>query len=104
MALVSLIRRVAGIDAGLTAYDQTVDRNFKEWLFRKQAGSAPKFSKEQMEWLYMLKEQIATSVHVALDDLDYTPFDARGGRGRMWQLFGAEMENIIDELNEALAA
>ena len=104
VALVSLIRRVAGIDAGLTAYDQTVDRNFKEWLFRKQAGSAPKFSKEQMEWLYMLKEQIATSVHVALDDLDYTPFDARGGRGRMWQLFGAEMENIIDELNEALAA
>ncbi|HPM60767.1 MAG TPA: type I restriction-modification enzyme R subunit C-terminal domain-containing protein, partial [bacterium] len=104
VALVSLIRRVAGIDAGLTAYDQTVDRNFKEWLFRKQAGSAPKFSKEQMEWLYMLKEQIATSVHVAIDDLDYTPFDARGGRGRMWQLFGAEMESIINELNEALAA
>ncbi len=104
VALVSLIRCVAGIDAGLTAYDQTVDRNFKEWLFRKQAGSAPKFSEEQMEWLYMLKEQIATSVHVALDDLDYTPFDARGGRGRMWQLFGAQMESIIDELNEALAA
>jgi len=104
VALVSLIRRVAGIDASLTAYDQTVDRNFKEWLFRKQAGSAPKFSKEQMEWLYMLKEQIATSVHVALDDLDYTPFDARGGRGRMWQLFGADMESIINELNEALAA
>ena len=104
VALVALIRRVVGIDGSLTAYDQTVDRNFKEWLFRKQAGSAPKFTKEQMEWLYMLKEQIATSVHVALDDLDYTPFDAQGGRGRMWQLFGAEMETIIDELNEALAA
>jgi len=104
VALVALIRRVIGIDGSLTAFDQTVDRNFKEWLFRKQAGSAPKFSKEQMEWLYMLKEQIATSVHVALDDLDYTPFDAQGGRGRMWQLFGADMETIINELNEALAA
>lgn len=38
----------------------------------------------------MLKEQIATSVHVETDDLDYTPFDAKGGRGKMWQLFGEE--------------
>jgi type I restriction enzyme, R subunit len=87
----------------LRPYDKTVDRNFQQWLFRKQAGPV-KFSKEQMDWLYMLKEQIATSVHVAIDDLDYTPFDAQGGRGRMWQLFGSEMEQIISELNEALAA
>lgn len=30
-----------------------------------------------MDWLYMLKEQNATSVHVEADDLDYTPFDAK---------------------------
>ena len=101
VALVSLIRRVAGIDTTLTPYDKTVDRNFQQWLFKKQAG-ALKFTKEQMEWLYMLKEQIATSVHVEADDLDYTPFDAKGGRGKMWQLFGDEMQEIIDELNEAL--
>ena len=63
-----------------------------------------KFTKEQMEWLYMLKEQIATSVHVDIEDLDYTPFDAKGGRGKMWQLFGDSMETILNELNEALAA
>ncbi len=103
VALVALIRRVAGIDAALTPYDKTVDRNFQQWLFKKQAG-ALKFTKEQMDWLYMLKEQIATSVHVETDDLDYTPFDAKGGRGKMWQLFGDEMETIINELNEALAA
>ncbi len=103
VALVSLIRKVAGIDAALTPYDKTVDKNFQAWLFKKQAGTL-KFSKEQMEWLYMLKEQIATSVHVDIDDLDYTPFDANGGRGRMWQLFGENMETILNELNEALAA
>ncbi|MBI2471002.1 MAG: DEAD/DEAH box helicase family protein [Planctomycetes bacterium] len=103
VALVSLIRRVAGIDDALTPYEKTVDRNFQQWLFKKQAGTL-KFTKEQMEWLYMLKEQIATSVHVDSEDLDYTPFDAKGGRGKMWQLFGDEMENIINELNEALAA
>lgn len=103
VALVSLIRKVAGIDDSLTSYDKTVDINFQKWLFKKQAGTL-KFTKEQMEWLYMLKEQISTSVHVDADDLDFTPFDAKGGRGRMWQLFGNEMENIINELNEALAA
>ena len=103
VALVSLIRRVAGIDAALTPFDKTVDKNFQRWLFKKQAGTL-KFTKDQMEWLYMLKDQIATSVHVDMDDLDYTPFDASGGRGRMWQLFGENMNTIIDELNEALAA
>jgi len=103
VALVALVRRVAGIDAELTAYDRTVDRNFQRWLFAKQAGPL-KFTREQMEWLTMLKDQIATSVHVALDDLDYTPFDARGGRGRMWQLFGEDLESILAELNEALGA
>ena len=103
VALVSLVRRVIGIDATLTPYDKTVDKNFQQWLFKKQAGTL-KFSKEQMDWLYMLKEQIATSVHMDIDDLDYTPFDAKGGKGRMWQLFGEDMQTIIDELNEALAA
>ena len=59
-----------------------------ERYFKKQEGNAPKFSKEQMEWLYMLKDQIAHSIHADPGDLDYTPFDAHGGRGRMWQLFG----------------
>ncbi len=102
IALVSLIRKTAGIDAVLTSYDKTVDKNFQSWLFKKQAGTL-KFTKDQMEWLYMLKDQIAASVHVDIEDLDYTPFDASGGRGRMWQIFGDNMETILSELNEALA-
>lgn len=104
VALVSLIRKVVGIDKALTPYDKTVDKNFADWVWKKQQGASIKFTKEQMDWLYMLKEQIATSVHIETDDLDYTPFDAKGGRGKMWQLFGDEMEKIINELNEALAA
>jgi type I restriction enzyme R subunit len=103
VALVSLIRRILDIDPLLTAYDKTVDKNFQQWLFKKQAG-ALKFNREQMDWLYLLKEHLATSVHLEVDDLDFTPFDAKGGRGKMWQLFGTEMEGIIEELNEVLAA
>jgi type I restriction enzyme R subunit len=70
-------------------------------VFEKQAG-ALKFNEEQMNWLRMIKEHIATSFHIKLDDLDYTPFDAYGGRGKMWQLFGDGMDTVISEMNEAL--
>jgi type I restriction enzyme, R subunit len=102
VALVALIRKVAGIDRTLTAYDKTVDKNFQDWVFKKQAGTL-KFTEEQMHWLRMLKDHISTSVHVEADDLEYTPFDAQGGKGKMWQLFGGNMEKIINELNEVLS-
>jgi type I restriction enzyme R subunit len=103
IALVSLIRKVSGVDKTLTAYDKTVDKNFQSWVFKKQAG-ALKFTEEQMQWLRMIKDHIATSIHLDADDLDYTPFDAAGGKGKMYQLFGDRMNEIINELNEALAA
>jgi type I restriction enzyme R subunit len=103
IALVSLIRKVAGIDTTLTSYDKTVDKNFQNWVFKKQAGTL-KFTEEQMQWLRMLKDHIAASVSVSIDDLDYLPFDSQGGKGKMWQLFGSATEKIINELNEALAA
>ncbi|MFQ5640572.1 MAG: type I restriction-modification enzyme R subunit C-terminal domain-containing protein [bacterium] len=102
-ALVSLIRRVTGIDPVLTCYENTVNRNFQKWVFEKQAG-ALKFNEEQMAWLRMIKDHVVSSVHLSRDDLDYAPFDAKGGVGRMYQLFGDEMDGIIEELNEALAA
>jgi type I restriction enzyme R subunit len=104
VALVSLLRRVTDVDAALTAFDKTVDKNFADWVWKKQQGATIKFNQEQMKWLHMMKEHIATSVHLNTDDLDYTPFDALGGRGKMWQLFGTDMETIIEELNEVLVA
>jgi hypothetical protein len=104
IALVSLIRRIAGLDASLTTFDKTVDKNFADWVWKKQQGATFKFTKEQMNWLYLIRDHIATSVHLEVEDLDYTPFDSLGGRGKLNQLFGAEMETIIEELNEALIA
>lgn len=103
-ALISLIRRVCGIDGELKAFDETIDINFQKWIFKQNAGKHNRFTPEQMEWLRELKNHVVNSYHIEIDDLDYTPFDEKGGRGRMHQLFGAEMNDIINELNEALAA
>lgn len=102
-AIVSLIRKVSGLDTILTAYDKTVDKNFQEWVFKKQAG-AIKFNEEQMQWLRMIKDYVISSFHIEKDDFDYNPFNAHGGLGKMWQLFGEQTEEIINELNEVLAA
>ena len=103
-AIVSLIRKISGIDSTLTAYDKIVDKNFQEWVFKKQAGNATKFNEEQMQWLRMIKDYVVNSFHIDKDDFDLNPFNAQGGLGKMWQLFGDNTENIINELNEALAA
>lgn len=104
IALVSLLRRISGIDATLIDYSNKVDLNFRDWILKKNAGKHNRFTEEQMQWLRMIKDHIATSIHLDADDLDYTPFDAAGGKGKMWQLFGDQMNEIINELNEALAA
>ncbi len=103
IALVSLIRKVSGIDQSLVPYDKTVDRNFQDWVFRKQAGPV-KFTTEQMEWLRLIKDYVANSFHLDKEDFELDPFNKNGGLGKMWQLFGEETEGIIGELNEVLAA
>ena len=104
MALVALIRKLIGNDATLTAYDKTVDKNFQDWVFQKQAGAATKFTELQMQWLRMIKDYIASSFHVEADDFELDPFNKQGGLGKMWQLFGEQTNEIINELNEVLAA
>jgi type I restriction enzyme R subunit len=104
IALVSLLRHVCGIDETLSAYDKTVDRAFQQWILKKNAGRHNRFTEDQMAWLRMMKEHIASSFHLEREDLDYAPFDSKGGLGRLWQLFGEKTDEIINELNEELVA
>lgn len=57
-----------------------------------------------MNWLRMIKDQIATSIQFTKEDLDYAPFDAKGGVGKKCQIFGDEMDSIIEEMNDNLVA
>ncbi len=103
IALVSLVRKVSGIDETLTSYDGTVDKNFQDWVFKKQAGTL-KYTEEQMQWLRMIKNHVANSFHVEKEDFELDPFNKVGGLGKMWQLFGEKTDEIIEKLNEVLAA
>ena len=103
-ALVSLIRRVCGMDETLTDFDATVRRNFRNWIMKHHSGGSEKFNEEQMDWLRMIRDHVANSFHIERDDLEMSPFDGQGGLGKMYQLFSAKMDTLLDELNEVLVA
>ncbi|ROQ49348.1 type I restriction enzyme R subunit [Marinobacter sp. 3-2] len=103
-ALVALIRRVCGIDPGIRTFGSTVRKNFQDWIMKYHAGGSDKFNEQQMAWLHLIRDHVASSFHVDRDDLDMAPFDAQGGLGRMYQLFGAQMDWVMDELNQELVA
>ena len=101
--LVALVRFALDQTDTLRPFDETVNRNFRDWVFGKQSGKL-KFNPEQMEWLHLIKDHIVTSWHVERDDFDYAPFDARGGLGKLWDLFGEDTDGMLEEMNEALVA
>lgn len=104
IALVSLLRNVSGMETTLTDFSKSVDKNFQQWILKKNAGQHKLFSEEQMQWLRMMKDYISTSYNIEKDDFDLSPFNAQGGLSKMWQLFGDNTDKIINELNEVLAA
>ena len=47
---------------------------------------------------------MGASLAIELDDFEYAPFAQRGGIGKAYQVFGKDLQPLLDELNEALAA
>src|SRR5690554_2737861 len=103
-ALVALVRRVCGIDSELKTFGSTVRKNFQNWIMRYHAGDSNKFDEHQMQWLQTIRDHIASSFHFERDDLDMTPFDAKGGLMGMYQQFGDKMDWVIEEMNRELVA
>jgi len=101
--LVSLIKYELKIDKELRPFSDVVSRNFKDWVFKKNAGHI-QFSEEQMDWLRMIKDHIMTSMKITQDSFNFTPFDALGGIGKFYQEFGEDYDKILKELNEVLVA
>ena len=52
----------------------------------------------------MIRDHIAANLGIETDDFEYAPFSQEGGLGKVYQLFGEDLPNIIEELNESLAA
>ena len=101
--LISLIRFEMGYSDNLAPFADKVNYNFMQWTLKRNAG-AVHFTEEQMEWLRLVKDHIATSLSVVPDDLELHPFDRKGGLGRFYEVFGDSYEEILQEMNIELVA
>jgi type I restriction enzyme R subunit len=47
---------------------------------------------------------VAANLSVEMDVFDLSPFEQKGGRGKVHQVFGDKLAPLLDELNQILAA
>ncbi|MDB6066640.1 MAG: type restriction endonuclease subunit [Pedosphaera sp.] len=71
---------------------------------KRQDAASTTFTPEQLEWLNLIRDHIATSLSIEPEDLELSPFNQRGGLGKAHQLFVEQLPKLLDELNEALVA
>ena len=81
----------------------TVEERYQQWLAR-QSEAGITFTADQRKWLDAIKNHIASSLHIEQDNFDELPFNQMGGLGRAYELFGEGLSDILEELNEGLAA
>ncbi len=116
--IVSLIRFSTGLSDVLEPFTELVNNRFENWL-KQQAQASPlpqgedlgegargegRFSPEQLAWLHRIKDQIAQNAEMTVDDFNYIPFNQEGGLLKARELFGKDLDNIIQELNGYLIA
>lgn len=101
--IVSLVRFALRQDAELVPHADRVRSRFVSWM-AQQANRGRRFTEQQIRWLEMIRDHVATSVEITLADFDDVPFAQEGGLGRANQVFGTELETLLAELNLALAA
>ena len=101
--LVSLVRFALEQQTVLAPFADSVTERFNEWLMDK-AKAGVKYTADQLAWLNLIRDHIATAISIEREDLELSPFNQLGGLGKAHQLFGEQLPKLLDELNEALAA
>jgi type I restriction enzyme R subunit len=102
--IISLVRFATGETDLLEPYATRVEQRFNLWIGR-QVKAGRNFDEEQMNWLKAIKDYLVANVEIAPGDLMRDqPFRAWGGVIAARNLFGAELNGLLDELSEALAA
>ena len=69
-----------------------------------KAKVGTKFTADQLAWLGLIRDHIATSLSIEPDDFESVPFNQMGGLGKAHQLFGDSLSALLEELNTTLAA
>jgi type I restriction enzyme R subunit len=101
--IVSLVRFTLGEDDELAPFPEQVEERFEAWLLQQQTAGRT-FTDEQLDWLHLIRDHLAASLAIDPRELLDPPFSQRGGLGRAQELFGQELDDLLVELTEVIAA
>lgn len=101
--LIALVRHALDPAAPVIPFADTIDERYRAWLATQEAAGAA-FTPQQRQWLDAIKDHIASSLRIELDDLEEPPLKQLGGLGKAHEVFGERLGTMLEELNEALAA
>ncbi len=101
--IVSRVRFALHQEHDLVPFSDQVDARYASWL-AQQENRGRVFTPEQRLWLANIKDHIARSFRIEKDDFEDVPFNQKGGLGKVYQLFGPQLEPLLDELNQVLVA
>ena len=101
--LVSLVRYTLGEADVLVSYPDLVNERFEAWLMQ-QSNAGRTFSQEQAAYLELIKDRVAANLGIEPAGLAAPPFSTQGGLGKARQLFGTDLDALLAELSQALAA
>jgi len=99
--LVSLVRFALKQEDELVPFEDTVKDRFESWMARQEAAGRS-FSAEQRRWLELIRDHVATSMSMEMEDFELSPFNQIGGLGRASQVFGQNLQKVVEDLNGAL--
>ena len=101
--IVQIVRFALDQDKQLVSFPERVNERFAGWMLQQeQAGRT--FTAEQTQWLERIRDHIAASLAISADDFQYTPFSQHGGFGRAYEVFGGQLNSLLEDLNMVLAA
>lgn len=101
--IVSLVRFALHQDDELVPFPRIVHQRFDTWIAQQEA-SGRGFTDEQRAWLERIRDHIAASLTITVDDFEAVPFVQHGGLGKAYELFGEDLSPLLDELTSVLAA
>jgi type I restriction enzyme R subunit len=101
--IVSLVRYALHQDNELLPFPDVVHERFDKWMAQQEA-SGRTFTGEQRIWLERIRDHIAASLTMTVEDFEAVPFVQHGGLGKAYELFGSDLSPLLDELTEVLAA
>ena len=97
--LVSLVRFALDRDEELVAYPDLVSERFEAWL-AQQANAGAHFGDDQLKFLELIRDHLAASLTIGPRDLMGPTFSQHGGLSRARQLFGPDLDPLLEELTE----